>query len=157
MDPIREHLVQLLDWEAAHVTFDAAVEGIPPAVRGQRPEGMPHSPWELIEHIRLAQRDILEFARDAEYRERRWPEDYWPGSPAPASEGAWTDSLRDVRGDRAALQALARDGSLDLLARIPHGNGQTLLRELLLVADHTAYHVGQLVLVRRALGCWPAA
>jgi hypothetical protein len=153
---LRDHVARLLEWDDAHVAFDAAVEGVPPEVRGTRPAGLPHSPWELLEHLRLTQRDILEFCGDAPYAERRWPDDYWPPSPAPPAPGAWEESVAHVRADRAALQRLALDPGLDLLAPVPHGSGQTYLREVLLVADHTAYHVGQLVAARQALGLWPA-
>jgi uncharacterized damage-inducible protein DinB len=148
------YLARLLDWEEAHVGFDAAVKDLPEARRGTQPPGLPYSPWQLVEHIRLAQRDILEFCQGPEYRKLRWPDDYWPESPEPPSSEAWAASLAEVRRDREALQALANDPSLDLLAKIPHGTGQTYLRELLLVADHTAYHLGQLIAVRRLLGTW---
>jgi len=152
--PLREYLARLLDWEDAHVGFDGAVDGIPEALRGRQPSGLPYSPWQLLEHIRLAQRDILEFCQDPTYQERRWPDDYWPEGPAPPSASAWEYSVDQVRRDREVLKAMATDADLDLLAAIPHGDGQTYLRELLLVADHTAYHVGQLVIVRRLLGNW---
>jgi uncharacterized damage-inducible protein DinB len=151
---LRGYLARLLDWEEAHIGFEAAVEGLPAAERGTQPFGLPYSAWQLVEHIRLAQLDILEFCRDPGYRKRRWPDDYWPTSPAPPRPEAWDASLADLRRDREALQALAMDPSVDLLAQIPHGTGQTYLRELLLVADHTAYHVGQLIVVRRLLGSW---
>jgi hypothetical protein len=152
---LRDHLSRLLGWRDAHADFDAAVEGLAAEKQGIRPGGLPHSPWELLEHLRITQADILEFCRSAKYQEKRWPEDYWPASPAPADAGAWDRSAAEYRADREALQSLAADTEIDLLATIPWGDGQTYLRELLLVADHTAYHVGQLVLVRRALGAWP--
>jgi uncharacterized damage-inducible protein DinB len=151
---LRRHLERLLEWEDAHVGFDAAVAELPAKLRGSVPQGLPYSPWQLLEHIRLAQQDILDFCRNPEYRHRTWPDDYWPGSPTPPDPEAWDRSVEEVRRDRAALQALANDAAVDLLATIAHGSGQTRLRELLLVADHTAYHVGQLVVVRRLLGCW---
>ena len=151
---LRDQLSRLLDWGDAHVTFDKAVEGIPPELRGRRPDGMPHSPWELVEHMRIAQHDILEFCVNPDYTEMKWPDDYWPSSAEPTT-AQWEQSLGDYRADCEALKQLATDS--DLFARIPHGSGQTFLREILLVADHTAYHVGQLVLVRRALGAWPTA
>jgi uncharacterized damage-inducible protein DinB len=153
---LREQLARLLSWHDAHVDFDRAVRGIPAAARGRRPRALP-SPWELLEHLRLTQRDILDFCRDPDYAERSWPEDYWPGTPKPPSASAWAASVAAYRHDRAALEELARDPQLDLHARIPHGSGQTYLRELLLVADHSSYHIGQMVTVRRALGCWPGA
>jgi len=153
--PFRAQLKKFLGWEDAHAGFDAAVEGIGPAHQGTAPPGLPFSPWQLLEHLRICQFDILDFCRNAAYQERSWPKDYWPSSPKPPSPSAWEDSIAAFRRDRAALQALAEDDSLDLFARIPHGSGQTYLREILLVADHNAYHVGQLVLVRRGLGIWP--
>jgi uncharacterized damage-inducible protein DinB len=150
--PIREHLTKLLAWEDAHVGFDAAIADIPESFRGTRAGA--HSPWELLEHIRLAQHDILDFSRNRDYKEMEWPRDYWPSTPAPPSAAAWDESVAAVRRDREALQQLAQDASLDLTQKIPHGTGQTYLREVLLVVDHTAYHVGQLVMVRQALGIW---
>jgi DinB superfamily len=151
---LRAQLAKLLDWEDAHLSFDAAVEGVPPKLRGATPAGLPYSPWQLIEHLRLTQHDILDFCRNPDYRELHWPDDYWPPSAAPPKPADWDESIAQFRRDRAALQALASDSKIDLFARIPHGSGQTYLRELLLVADHSAYHVGQLVTVRRALGAW---
>jgi hypothetical protein len=156
-DALRDHLVRLLEWRDAHVDFDAAVAGLPPHLHGSRPAGLPYSPWELLEHLRITQRDILDFCRDANYSEPRWPDEYWPGSPAPASVEAWEESVAAFRRDREELAKLARDRGVELFARIPHGSGQTYLRELLLVADHNAYHLGELVAVRRLLGAWPAA
>lgn len=152
--PVREHLARLLSWEDAHVGFDAAVADLPVKLRGQIPTGLPYSPWQLVEHLRITQGDILEFCRNPGYVERSWPDDYWPSSAAPSSPSAWSDSVEQFRRDRAALQQLARDPATELEARIPHGSGQTYLRELLLAADHAAYHVGQLVVVRRLLGAW---
>jgi hypothetical protein len=151
---IRDHLARMLEWGEAHATFDAAVAELPPDLRGRVPPGLPYSPWQLVEHLRITQHDILEFCRNAEYHELEWPDQYWPPSVSPPSAGAWDDSLRRYRDDRAALQALARDPAVELTARIPHGTGQTYLRELLLAADHAAYHVGELIVVRRLLGAW---
>ena len=155
--PVREHVSRLLAWEDAHVGFDKAVQGIPESMERERPSTLPYSLWELVEHLRRVQHDILEFCRNPDYRELRFPGDYWPGSAAPPSTEAWNESIRQVREDRKALQGLAVDPKVDLTARIPHGSGQTYLRELLLVADHTAYHVGELVMVRRLLGIWKSA
>ena len=154
MDPLRTHLLRLLDWRDAHVDLDSAVEGVPPELQGRRPERLPYSLWELLEHMRLVQRDILEFCRDPDYVEPAWPDDYWPRSAAPPSPDAWNDSITAFRRDRDALRRLTADVNVDLFATIPHGTGQSYLREILLVADHNAYHVGQLVLVRRHLGIW---
>ena len=155
--PVREHVSRLLAWEDAHVGFDKAVQGIPESLQRERPSNLPYSLWELVKHLRRVQHDILEFCRNPDYRELRFPDDYWPGSAAPPSTEAWHESIRQVREDRKALQGLAVDAKVDLTARIPHGSGQTYLRELLLVADHTAYHVGELVMVRRLLGIWNSA
>ena len=151
---LRAHLKKILNWEDAHVGFDAAVKALAPPLRGIAPKGFPHSPWELLEHIRRTQADILDFCRNPGYKELAWPADYWPESAAPPTDKAWDESIAAVRRDRARLEGLAEDASIDLFARIPHGTGQTYLRELLLVADHNAYHVGQLVAVRHGLGAW---
>lgn len=155
--PLRAQLAQFLEWHEAHTDYDAAVDGIPPGLRGAVPPGLPHSAWQLIEHLRIAEEDILDFCVNPQYDERTWPDDYWPVAPAPPTDAAWDDSVAAYRRARKAMQQLARDPDVDLFARIPHGSGQTYLREILLVVDHAAYHVGQLVLVRRLLGIWPAA
>jgi uncharacterized damage-inducible protein DinB len=151
---LRDHLGRLLSWEDAHVAYDQAVDGIPPELQGVRPARLPHSAWEIVEHLRITQHDILDFCRNPAYRELDWPAGYWPSTMAPPDENAWEGSRRRYRHDRRALQQLAADPAVDLGARIPHGSGQTYLRELILVADHSAYHVGQIVLVRRLLGIW---
>jgi len=152
--PLRTHLRKLLDWEDAHAGFDAAVEGVPLKSRGAVPEGDTHSLWQLLEHLRLAQRDILDFCRNPAYVEPASMDAYWPAASAPPSEAAWRESIAGFRGDLESLKDLAGDESLDLFSKIPHGTGQTYLRELLLVADHNSYHVGQLIAVRRRLGIW---
>jgi len=157
IDAVRTQLAGYLDWHEAHAGFDAAVKDVPFELQGQRPSGLPHSPWQLLEHLRIAQDDILDFCRNANYVHKKWPEDYWPKDPAPPHAKAWAESVAAYRRDRDALKALAADSSIDLTARIPHGEKQTYLREVLLVADHASYHVGQLVLVRRLLGNWPDA
>jgi hypothetical protein len=151
---LRAQLAAILSWKDAHADFDAATDGIPPELRGRRPAGLPYSAWELLEHLRIAQHDILDFCVNADYEEMTWPDDYWPSVPEPPDAAAWDESVRRYREDRTAFEKLAADTNVDLFARIPHGSGQTYLRELLLVADHAAYHVGQLVLVRRLLGNW---
>ena len=153
-DPFRQLLQKVLAWEDAHVGFDRAVADVPPNLRGKQPQGLPYSLWQLIDHLRLAQHDILDFCRNANYREMKWPDDYWPPSPEPPSAEAWEKSVAGYKADRKTLEQIAADTKLDLAARIPHGSGQTYMRELLLVADHNAYHVGQIILVRRLLGCW---
>jgi hypothetical protein len=152
---LRQHLLKLLDARQAHATFDDAIADLSPDLRGTRPDGLPYSPWELLEHIRIAQHDILDFCRNPGYTQPDWPEGYWPDTPAPPSDKAWTESVRQVRDDLQAMKDLVADPNTDLYAEIPHGDGQTYLREALLVADHTAYHVGQLVTVRRLLEAWP--
>jgi uncharacterized damage-inducible protein DinB len=151
---VRDHLVRLLDWREAHVGFDKAVEGIPAVKRGARAPGFEHTAWQLVEHMRLAQDDILDFCVNAKYEHTmKWPDDYWPG-PMPPGDAAWTDSLAAFARSRDAMKALARDVP-DLAASVPTGDAkQTYLRAILLVADHTSYHVGQLVSLRRALGIW---
>ena len=152
---LRAHLQRLLDWKDAHAGFDAAIEGIPAGKRGAVPEGLPHSPWQLLEHIRRAQWDILDFCRNAHYVEPKSMEEYWPEGPEPPGPKAWDESVASVRRDREALKKMASDPAIDLFARVPLGNpSQTYLREIVLVADHSAYHVGQLVLTRRLLGIW---
>jgi hypothetical protein len=151
---LREHLVKLLAEGHAHATFEQAVKGLAEDLRGKVPEGAEHSPWQLLEHLRIAQWDILEFSRDAKHQSPRWPEGYWPKETAPADEKAWDNSVLAFKRDLKEICALVQDKKTDLFAKIPHGDGQTILREALLVADHNAYHVGQLVLVRRLLGAW---
>jgi uncharacterized damage-inducible protein DinB len=156
-DRLRAQLVRLLDWEEAHVGFDKAIEGVPPDRRGARAAGFEHTLWQLLEHLRLAQKDLLAFCVDPNYvHALKWPEDYWPQDPAPPGAAAWDESVADFRADRAKLEQLIRDANVDLFAKVPTGKGdQTYLRAVLLVADHNAYHLGQMIAVRRALGIWP--
>ena len=154
MKALREHVLYLLKGGGAHASFDAAVTGIPVALRGRRPKGAAHSPWEILEHMRLAQWDILEFSRNAKHVSPPWPEGYWPANPAPPRAAAWEESLKAFRRDLKAMERLVANPRSRLLARIPHGDGQTLLREALLIADHNAYHLGELIVVRRLLGAW---
>jgi uncharacterized damage-inducible protein DinB len=151
---LRAQLVKLLDFKEAHVDFDRAVKGIPARMRGQLPQGAEHSLWQLVEHLRIAQADILEFCRTAKYKEKKWPDDYWPKTPRPSRAADWNTAIAGYRRDRKALQRLGANPKIDLLAAIPHGTGQTYLREILLVADHNAYHIGQIVALRRRLGIW---
>ena len=155
MQPIREQLARALDWEEAHVGFSKAVAGIPPDHRGARANGFAHTPWQMLEHLRLALHDLAEFALNAQYdHAMRWPDDYWPPNAAP-SASEWDASVAAFRADLARLQSLARNPVVDLIAPVPTGNAtQTYLRTLLLVIDHNAYHVGQLVALRQALGIW---
>jgi uncharacterized damage-inducible protein DinB len=151
----REQLTKLLNWEDAHTSFDSAVAGLPTALRGTQPAGLPYSPWQLVEHLRITQHDILDFCRNPNYTELTWPDDYWPPSASPGEHAAWRESIRQFQHDRSALQELSADPQIDLESVIPHGSGQTYLRELLLAADHAAYHIGELIVVRRLLGAWP--
>ena len=150
---LRAHLVKLLDWEDAHAGVAKAIAGIPARVRGIVPKGAAHSAWQLVEHLRIAQRDILDFCVDPGYAERPMSE-YWPKTASPPTDAAWKKSVAGIRRDVGELKRLANDRTIDLFARIPHGSGQTYLRELLLVADHNAYHAGQLVALRKQLGAW---
>jgi hypothetical protein len=152
---LREHVLYLLRGGGAHLHFDAAFADLPPELRGARPAGIPHTPWRLLEHLRIAQWDILEFSRNPKHVSPKFPDGYWPEGDAPPDGGAWDRSVAAFRADLQAMQDLVADPTTDLFARIPHGEGQTVLREALLVADHNAYHLGQLVCVRRALGAWP--
>jgi DinB superfamily len=155
-DALRDHLVRVLDWEEAHVGFDKAVDGIAADKRGVRPAGFEHSPWQLVEHLRIAQDDILDFCVSPKYvHNLKWPDDYWPKDPAPADDKAWIQSIASFELTREELKKLAREVK-DLTAPVPTGKPQqTYLRGILLAADHVSYHVGQIVLVRRALGIWP--
>lgn len=152
---LRDYLRRLLSWHEAHVDWKAALRDFPAKHRGTRPPGAPQSAWELLEHMRIATHDILEFSRDAKYVSPEWPSDYWPKKPSPPSAEAWDKSVKALAHDLEEMGKLVADPKTDLFARIPHGSGQTILREALLIADHNAYHLGQLVLVRRLLGCWP--
>jgi DinB superfamily len=153
---LREHVVYLLTGGGAHATFDDAVKTLPEKLRGVKPQGLPHSAWMLLEHLRLAQQDILEFSRNPKYKSPKWPEGYWPAKEAPASATAWEKSIQQFRDDRKAMQNLVENPKTDLYAPLPWGDGQTVLREALLVADHNAYHIAQLIDVRRLLGAWKA-
>src|SRR3954471_2758149 len=153
---LRRQLVKLLNWEDAHTSFDSAVADLPVELQSQRPAGLPYSPWQLVEHLRITQHDILDFCRNPQYAKLNWPDDYWPESAAPPDARAWAQSIRAFQEDRAALQGVAENPDIELDSPIPHGTGQTFLRELLLAADHAAYHVGELIVVRRLLGAWPS-
>ena len=151
---LRKHVVYLLTKGGAHATFEEAVKDVPPAARGKKPEGGAHSLWDLVEHMRIAQWDILEFSRNAKHISPKFPKGYWPKTPAPPNAKAWDKSIKDFLADREELSKLIEKKSTDLFADIPHGNGQTILGEALLAADHNAYTVGEIVLTRRLLGVW---
>ncbi len=151
---LREHLAYLLDGGGAHARFDDAVKDLPENLRGVKPDGLQHTAWMLAEHLRIAQWDILDFSRNVKYESMKWPDDYWPPEEAPPSAEAWDKSLKRFKRDLQAMKDLVSDPKTDLYAKIPWGEGQTVLREALLVADHNAYHIGQLVDLRRLLGAW---
>jgi hypothetical protein len=151
---LRDHLLYLLDGGGAHARFNDAVKDMPEKLRGVKPNALPHSAWMVLDHLRLTQSDILEFSRNSKYQSPKWPEGYWPKTEAPPDASAWNKSIQQFRKDLKAMQDLVANPKTDLYARIPWGDGQTLLREALLLADHNAYHLGQLVDVRRLLGAW---
>jgi uncharacterized damage-inducible protein DinB len=151
---LRQQLVDLLDGGNAHAKFDDVIKDLPPKLRGTKPENFPHTAWMLLEHLRLAQWDILEFSRNAKHKSPAWPEGYWPKTEAPPSGEAWEKSVEEFRRDLKAIQALVEDPNTDLFEKISWGDGQTILREVLLVADHNSHHLGQLIDVRRLLGAW---
>ena len=156
LDPLREQLIRVLDWEEAHVGFDKAIDDIPAERRGSSVAGVEHTLWQLLEHMRVAQKDLLDFCVNSQYvHSLKWPEDYWPDSPAPPGATAWNESIANFKADREKLKGLVRDTRVDLFATVPTGKGlQTYLRTILLVTDHNAYHLGQLVAMRRTLGIW---
>ena len=154
---LRKQLQALLHGGQAHATFDETVKDFPAELRGVVPDGLPYSAWQILEHIRITQRDILDFSRntDGSYKELKWPEEYWPKSAEPESEAAWEQSIAQVRGDRAAFETLLQSvDDAELVEPFAWGAGQSLLREALLIADHDAYHVAEMVVVRRLLGAW---
>jgi hypothetical protein len=153
-DPLRQDLLELLAGGHAHLDFEAAIADLPAHLRGSRPAGLPHTPWRLLEHMRIAQWDILKFSVDPDHVSPEFPEGYWPEGDEPPDPGAWDRSVEEFRRDLQAMKDLVADPTTDLTAPIPHGQGQTILREALLVADHNSYHLGQLVIVRRLLGAW---
>jgi hypothetical protein len=155
-DALRDHVVKLLESRNAHVDLDGALSGFPAKLRGVKPKGVSYSVWQLLEHIRIAQWDILEFSRNRKHVSPAWPDGYWPKTEAPPSTAAWNKSIKQIHADLKTMIKLVKNPKSDLFARIPHGDGQTLMREALLLADHNAYHVGQIVLLRRMLDSWKA-
>jgi hypothetical protein len=151
---LRTQLVELLKGDHAHASFDAVMKDFPIELAGRRVEGLPYTAWQIVEHMRISQWDILDFSRNPGYVYIKWPDDYWPKEGAPADALAWEKSLQSFRADLKAMQELVANPTTDLFARIPHGEGQTILREALVVADHNSYHLGQIVLLRRLLGVW---
>jgi DinB superfamily len=153
---LRKQLVEFLSGEGAHVSLEKAMAGIPENLRGARPQGAEHSAWEIIEHIRIAEWDILEFSRNAKHQSPDWPSGYWPKSAAPPDGSAWNKSIAEIERDLKGMTDLVASPKTDLFAKIPWGSGQTYLREALILADHNSYHTGELVLLRRMLGAWGA-
>jgi hypothetical protein len=151
---LRDHLIYLLKGGGAHLHFDEAVADLPEELRGAKVEGVSHTPWRLLEHIRICQWDILEFSRNPKHVSPEFPDGYWPKEDAPPRSSAWDNSVQAFQIDLQAMINLVADAATDLYAPIPHGNGQTILREALLIADHNSYHLGQLVFLRRCLGAW---
>ncbi len=151
---LRKQLLELLEGAQAHAPFDKVIAGFPAKLRGEVPKGLPHSAWMLLEHMRLAQWDILDFSRNPKYKEMKWPDAYWPKGPVPPSEAAWDKSVKSFHDDLAAMKEMVSDPKTDLFAKIPWGDGQTILREAMLVADHNSHHLGQIIDVRRLLGVW---
>jgi hypothetical protein len=151
---LRQQLAKAIDWHEAHADLSASVAKFPAELHGQVPDGLPYSAWQLLEHIRITAWDIVEFSRDGRHKSPPWPEGYWPKTAAPPNDAAWDKSVKAIEEHLDAMRELIKDTDRDLFAPIPHSSGQTLLREALLIADHTSYHLGQLVLVRKALGAW---
>ena len=152
----RAIVASALNWEEAHSSLESVLRGFPAELRGRRPTGSPHSAWELLEHVRITQRDLLDFLQNPDYEEKlEWPKDYWPRSMAPASDKEWNASVAGWKKDRMAIERFTKDPKLELTTKIPKGKGQTYLRTVLVAVDHTAYHIGQIVAVRRLLGAWP--
>ena len=149
---LTEELLKLINGGGAHATLEDALADIPPAAIGERPYGLPYSIWQLAEHIRIAQWDMLEFSKDGSHQSPKWPDDYWPKEAAPADPEAWNQTLVQIGKDKEEFISLIQQG--DLFVKIPHGQGQTLLREALQVADHNAYHTAEIIVLRRLLGCW---
>ena len=154
-DPLRGQLLRLLRGHDAHMTFDEAVEGFPDEAMNRRPPNVDYTPWHLIEHVRLTQRDILEYVTDPAYVEREWPREYWPDPAATATRADWDATVAGFHADLAALQAIVEDEDRDLHAVLPGTPGHTLLREVRIVADHNAYHVGEFAILRQVMGTWP--
>ncbi|TWR27488.1 DinB family protein [Mucilaginibacter pallidiroseus] len=151
-DILLQELVKLLEGGGAHATLKDALDGIPADKRGVKPHNLPYSIWQLAEHIRIAQWDMLEFSKDGSHQSPNWPDDYWPKEAEPADDAAWNKTVEQINTDRAAFIELLKSG--DIYTKIPHGSGQSILREALQIADHNAYHTAEIVLLRRLLGIW---
>ena len=153
-DEWRTIIASALDWDQAHANLSSALDGLSPDLRGRRPDHFPHSAWELVDHIRRTQYDLLDFCRNPNYKERKWPDEYWPSTPGPANDAEWNDAVAQIHRDTKALADFTTTFDGDFAAKIPHGTGQTYLRTVLVAVDHTSYHVGQIIAVRRLLGSW---
>jgi hypothetical protein len=152
---LREYLQKVLTWHGAHTDWKRGLAGLPGKHRGAKPAGVPYSLWELLEHARIAQWDILEFCRNPKHVSPDWPSGYWPRTPSPPSAASWDKSVKAFEKDLTAMAKFVGDPKTDLFKPISHGSGQTVIREVLLLADHNSYHMGQFVLLRRLLGAWP--
>ncbi|HLV34601.1 MAG TPA: DinB family protein [Spirillospora sp.] len=156
-EALRQHVIKLLTVGQAHMTFDDAVKDFPLDKVNEKPPNVPYTPWHLVEHLRISQWDILDYIRNRDYQYMEWPKDYWPAPDAVTDAAGWQRSIDQFRADLEAIVAIVRDPQTDLLAQIPHGEpGHTVLREALLVADHNAYHIGELGILRQVMGAWPA-
>jgi hypothetical protein len=151
---LRQHVLYMLKGGGAHIKFEEVVADFPAKLRGEKAPGLPHTGWQLLEHMRIAQWDIVEFSRSRRHKSPEFPEGYWPRTQAPADGEAWNNSIKSFKKDLKNMQEMVLDPKVDLFAKFPWGSGQTVLREALLLADHNSYHVGQMVLLRRALGTW---
>ncbi len=151
---IRKALLEFLSGGEAHAGIDDTVKDFPPTLYAKKPAGAPHTAWQLLEHIRIALHDLLEFCRNPDYEAPKWPDGYWPEKDAPASAEDWDKSVKALKKDQHGLEKLLQASDVDIYAKIPWGKGQTILREVLLAGDHTSYHVGQLVMLRKQLGAW---
>ncbi len=151
---LRKQLVEFLGGGQAHADLKSVLDDFPEELRGRKPQGSPYSAWQLLEHIRMALHDLLDFSTNPNYVTPRWPDDYWPAEDGPPSDEAWRASVKAVRKDMADFEKLIGEPKTNLYATIPWGDGQTILREVLLAGQHTSYHLGQLVLLRRELGAW---
>lgn len=151
----RAIVASALDWDQAHAPLDATLENLPRELRGKRPEGLTHSIWELLDHIRRTQRDLLEFCTNDHYHEPKWPDDYWPRSPGPGDDAEWSECIAAIHADAKAFAAFTTDSPIDLTTKIPHGTGQTYLRTVLVAIDHMSHHIAQIIDARRVLGVWP--
>jgi len=151
---LRKHLIELLDGGHAHASFDQVIKDFPAKFRGETPKGLPHSAWHLLEHMRISQGDILDFSRNPKYKGLKWPAEYWPKNPVPANAVEWEESILAFQEDLGAMKKLVTDPKTDLFAKLPWGEGQTVLREAMLLADHNSHHLAQIIDVRRLLGVW---